>query len=141
MAYNYGLQEIHLNNPATDAGHVITSTGVIATWGPGFLKAIVRAAGVIVHTVPGDAANILVEYGAAGTAAGGGTSIDNLVLTTSHTAGKSVYVDGLNTVISPGEVVLFNVDAVAASGSVIPFLVVDWVPEVPGNNTNMVESA
>jgi hypothetical protein len=140
--YAYGLTEVHLNNPATDAGHVITGTGVIATWGPGFLKAIVRAAGVIVHTVPGDAATVVVEYGtAAFTPDSGGTDIDTLSLTTSHTAGKSVYVDGLSTVISPGQVVCFTVTEAAASGSVIPWLLVEYVPEIPANHTNMVESA
>lgn len=100
--YAHGLTEVHLNNPATDAGHVITSTGVIATWGPGYMKAVIRAAGVIVHTVPGDAATIAVEYGtAAFTPDSGGTDIDTLALATTHTAGKSVYVTGLNTTISP----------------------------------------
>ena len=128
------------------SGHTATSLGNKASWRPGYMPHMVRAAGVI-STISGSVTSgmVVAFLHASLATTGTQTTSDLAVLTlTSGTAGRPVvghevvYKDNLNVKVSPGQSVIFNVrTAVTGVSGVRGFLWVEPTWETPDNNAQL----
>ena len=137
MAYDHTQYEVQIG---TDVD--LNSAAQFGAWSPGLTPHILRGIAVVVTNDIGAAGEVTVEYGTAGVAAGAGTTVDIINLTTAHTAGTVVYKDGLNQKLTPGQEVLgvvTNVTAASDTAHVILMVEPQW--EQPANNTSMSETA
>lgn len=136
MAYTHSQYEVMMTNVA-----VTTSTGDKAQWAPGYVPHLLRAWAFLVTTQPTVTSLILDldKQPTAGSASGRiADFVSPLKVPIATTQGKSVYKDGLQSKVSPGEQLIYNITqaSTAGGGSVLIFVEPTW--EVPGNNTNMV---
>jgi hypothetical protein len=111
---------------------------------------VILAGAVVTETCGGETTTPVVDFDKRPTAGSdtdrGAADIGHLILSTTA-AGKIMYDEAARgTVLEPGEEVVFEL-AVAATGTggeaghVRPFLLVQQVPEVLGNLSDMVETA
>ena len=136
MAYTHSQYEVMMTNVA-----VITSTGDKAQWAPGYVPHLLRAWAFVTTTQATVTAPVLDldKQIAAGSATGRiADFVSPLKPLLANVAGKVTYKDGLQSKVSPGEQLVYNITtaATAGAGSVIIFVEPTW--EVPGNNTNLI---
>lgn len=135
MAYAHTQYEVLLTNAAA-----ISSTGDKASWFPGYVRHVLRAWFAVVTTA------LAAETGkldmdkqiTAGSATGRiADFVSPLNLPASTAQGKVIYKDGLQSNVSPGEALVYNVTDAMATGNVSVGIFVEPNWEVPANNTNM----
>lgn len=139
MAYSHNQTQVLFAS-----GMTATASGDKAYWMPGYMPHIVRAVGVT-FTVSGSTTSGAVFAFKTLSMASGAVAADLAVLTVATTgslgtivAGQTIYRDGLNTKVSPGTKVIFNVrTAVTGVCGVRGWLWVEPSWEQPGNSTLM----
>ena len=120
------------------AGANLNGTGVKGRLVAGRYGFVLEGVSVVIETVPADAATLTLQRRPVAGVAANEVTIDTVELTTSHTAGKVVYLDGLDTTIGPGEDVAFNLTGDAASGAATIKAVVRELRDAAANDTSLV---
>lgn len=145
MAYTHDKIEVMMTSTGGSPNVSFTATGKVASWVCGIVPHILRAVSVIPLTTNAPAIAGVASIrtmATAGTTSTTGDQVDNITLTTTAILGKPYYVNGLDTEIEPGGELEINITTAATGRSanrVIAYLEPRW--EVPGNLTQMVESA
>lgn len=137
MAYNHFQMEVMVSK--NDA---MLSTAAQAYWAPGYQPVRIRAVAVVVTTAVTDTAatvDIILRPTAGSTS--GETSLDVITVPTTAAQGDVIYVDGLDTIVSPGQELEFDGggEGTAGAGHIILFYEPSW--EHPANNSDMTASA
>jgi hypothetical protein len=110
---------------------------------------VIMAGAVVTETCAGGTTTPVVDFDLRPTAGSdtsrGAADIGHLVLSTTA-AGKVMYDKvAVGTVLEPGQEIVFELKTAATgtskAGHVRPFVLVQYLPEVLGNLTNMVETA
>lgn len=118
------------------------TTGDKGFWGPAYQPVVVRGFAVVTRAVVCCAGEVALDKRPT---AGDDTSrseLDTLTIANATAAGKVIYVDGLNTKISPSEELVAEVTNATGAASALRIVAfVEPSPEVPANNTDMSESA
>jgi len=141
MAYVHSKYEVFLYAEGAVSYEVDTKndSGDLGSWGPHYVPHYVRAfmASVTTATV-GTASVIALDK------LSGATRTDDVAKLTipALAAGETVYVDGLNILLNPGETVIAEMDTQQqTSGEVTLALYVEPSWEVPANESHMHKSA
>lgn len=134
MSYEHGRTQ---ETVATAAS--LATAAVIGTFSPAYQPVVVRAVSLIFTTAVNATGAVTVKKRPTAGSTSGETTIDILNYTTTTGAqGKCVYIDGLNTKISPTEELIFQVtDATPTVGNAHCGVSFDETWEVPANNTDM----
>lgn len=125
------------------AGIGTTSSGNKATFTVPFKCSVVRAGCVVTATPGGTGVVKFTKRPTAGSDSGiSAGDVAEIYLSTTA-AGKVLYDDaGAGVDLSPGQEVVVNVSTASTStGSIRPFLLVEYLPETVANLTNMVLTA
>jgi hypothetical protein len=145
MAYDHTQYVASLGNDV-----VCTSTGEKGDWSPGYLPHIVRALSVGVTVASATTTDTVVTFyrnTLGTTTTTNRTTIDTITVPAAAAAGNVYYVDENTTnftqyEISPGQELQATVTtASTTTGTVMIDAVVEPRWEVPGNDTNLTESA
>lgn len=135
MAYTHNQFERLVANRvdlATDTSYFMSA---------GFTPFILKAAAVVVTTATASS-SVIVTITRRITAGSntGEVAVDVITVPVSTAQGSVVYVDGLDTKVSPGEELEFAVSGSGTgNGDIVAFCEMTW--EHPSNNTDMSESA
>ena len=141
MAYDHGFTEHVMTASGGAWGHLMTTSGIKAKWGPGYAKQVIRAISVVPLTTKVVAGVVSFRVLATAGVTTSGTVIDTITLTTANRRGKPMYVKGLNTTVSEGSEVHMLVTTLASGQKLRACLYVTAQPADPANNTRMTESA
>ena len=123
------------------SGMTATASGDKAVWLPGYQPHIIRAVGAVFTTSGMTASGLVLAFKTQSLASGAAAAADLAVLagpwgTAVLGPGQVMYKDGLNTKVSPGQKVIFNVrTAVAGTCGIRAFIWVEPSPEIPANVT------
>lgn len=137
MAYPHTKQHILM----TTSGISATASGDQAKWSPGYMPMIIRAVGFTYTATGNTSSGLTTKFQHLDITSGSTASdIKELSGTSSDARGHTVFTNGLNVEIGPGEEVVFNISG-AASGdcNVWPWLYVEPRWEQPANDTEMRE--
>jgi hypothetical protein len=136
MAYTHSKYEYLVATNANSNG-----TGVKGYWAPGYVPHIVRAASCVLRT---DATANGVLVFELHPIAGNSTNSNLAVLNVPNgtVAGKVIYKDGLNQVVTPGAEVQANVTGTFGNATTCHIcLYVEPTWETPANDSDMVATA
>lgn len=136
MAYDWSQRRVQVALAASTA-----SGAVIGRLVPGRNPFRIRSAALTIETAVADEATITIQRRPVAGAAANEVTIDTIVVGTGHAAGTVVYVDGLNTRISPGEDLAFTVTGTGASGVVSITATIEEENEAAANDASLVLSA
>lgn len=141
MAYQNLLYEVYMS--VTNSPTTLASTGDKLTWSPQFIPHVIRAVSSVITTAISTTSTVVNFTKRPTAGSNSGISAGDIAILrhlTSYTAGKVVYKQGLSTTISPKQEVVVNVGTAGSAGAAVFSMLVETSFEVPGNNTNMVES-
>lgn len=124
------------------SGSLASVANIGQEYAPGYQPVTVRAVSVVLKVAAACAGAVELEKWATVGSSTGKSSIATITIPNGQAAGSVVYKKGLNVKVSPGES-FRAVCTDAAGASVIADVTVLCEPsfEVPGNNSDMVESA
>lgn len=138
MSYTHGQEEKLL----TASGVVVTSTGTIGRWMPGYKPHVIQAFSAIVSTAITTSGAVLKLLKGDIGLTGSLTTISSLNMSVAaSTKGKVITSDNVNVEVLPGEEVQVRVTTAGSAGTVWPVIYVTERHEVPGNLTNLVTTA
>lgn len=125
---------------ALGSGQVVTSTGTVGSWMPGFQPHVIRAASAIITAATTSGAVVKVLSGTIGLT-GSLTTVATLNLTTGAATDTSViFSDQLDVQVDPGEEVQFRVTETGAGANFTPVLYMQPTWEMPANLSSMASS-
>lgn len=138
MAYPHIKYEIYKAEIVNQ--NLAAATGDKAFWSPMYVPHYVRAVGVVITTSCTGTGVVDFDFrptqgSDTNRVSNGGIARINL-LTTAQ--GKTIYKDGLNQLVIPGNEVVIKLTTAAGAGNGTPVLYVEPSWERPLNNTNMV---
>lgn len=133
MAYDWAQEDVQVA-----LGADISSTGIEGRLVAGRYGFILRGAAVVIETAVADAATITIQRRPVAGAAANQVTVDTIEIATTHEAGEVVYLDGLNTKISPGEDLVFDVTGAGASGVASITATIERLRDAAGNDTSLV---
>jgi hypothetical protein len=109
---------------------------------PGYQPVVVRGFAVVTKAVMSCAGLVALDKRATAGSDTGRTELDTVAISNATPVGSVVFVDGLNTKVSPGEELVAEVtDATGTASSLKVIAILEWSPESPANNSDMSESA
>lgn len=105
-------KEYHRTNAASFA-----STGIKATFTAGLIDYKLRKVAVVITTQMTVTPPVLtIRHRPTAGSATGQTTVDTITVPTASVAGKIIYVAGLDTLVSPGQQIVFDVTTAATAG-------------------------
>jgi len=122
-------------------GGLITTTGIKATWGPGYQPVKIRAVYLIITTTP-TVTPPVVNFYRRPTAGSETAKVLIKALNPSlaqAVQGNVIFADGLDVQINPGEDISVDVGTASTAGAAIMGAFTESAWEKPGNNARMVE--